>query len=357
MLKNTLITRNKIKIGNNAETLLNILLGANQKENLKDEKSKIIEIMEKKYKINFITDLSLYNFKKEEKLWKFILKETQFSVGTVPIYLATSENNFINEEALKESIQEQMEEGVSIITIHPTPNRKLLELSKKRLIPFTSRGGGVVLNDLIKSKKEENVYLRILEFIIKKAVENDVIISIGSSFRSASIIDANDLTYNEELKEQLKIADYMSSKGVKIILETPGHVDPNNLNKICKKLGQTPHPIMPLGPMVTDIGELQDDLVGGIGAVLMGTQNCADILSVVTSEEHLGNIPSFTALEEAIKKYEIIKHIIDLAKLNKIDDDYEISFKRKKIKSCRVREKFNCNRCGELCPLLIDILK
>ena len=75
---------------------------------------------------------------------------------------------------------------------------------------------------------------------------------------------------------------------------------------------------MPLGPIPTDCAFEYDDFAASIGSVLMGTRGCADVLSVVTRDEHLGGIPSVQSIIEAIKKYSVAKHIIDIYKINDI---------------------------------------
>ena len=63
-----------------------------------------------------------------------------------------------------------MESRVGFITIHPTPTKEIYELSLKRLVPVTSRGGGLVIKDaLAREWKYENVYLKLLPEIVKAA--------------------------------------------------------------------------------------------------------------------------------------------------------------------------------------------
>ena len=110
---------------------------------------------------------------------------------------------------------------------------------------------------------------------------------------------------------------------------------------------------MPLGPMPTDCAFEQDDVAASIGAALMGTSGCADILSVVTREEHTGGIPSIESTLSAIEKYAVVKHIIDISyKLNDTREDDCIAVNRSKNYSCIFRNKRkNVPRCGVLCPL------
>jgi phosphomethylpyrimidine synthase len=355
MNKQRITTNNGVNIGCKSETVLNILLGFNSPDSIKGEYDKLNLLTKNRVEVGMITDLSMYDVPLREKLWKRVVDDTEFIAGTVPIYLAKGSNNVVESKKLLEAIQQQSEEGVGIITIHPTASRELLNLCKNRLIPFTSRGGGVVVRDLLINKRIENVYLQLLDSIIKIAKKNKTIISIGSSFRSATIIDAFDEVYQQELKKQVEIAEYLSKNDVQVILETPGHADPRNIFKISEVLKNYQFPIMPLGPIPTDIAGDQDDTAAVIGAVLMGTNYCADILSVVTKEEHTGGIPSKESLLMAIDKYKIAKHIIDLYKLGNKDEDLRVSRERMKNKSCLVKDDNKCTRCGDICPLRLYI--
>jgi len=351
MVKNVLVTNKGISIGRDSATLLNLLIGANSRNLLQEEINKIQYLKDKSEPIDIITDLSLYNEKKANRLWEFVLQETNYMAGTVPIYLSLNSKGEVEANKLLELICEQCEKGVSIITIHPTVNYTLLELCKKRMIPCTSRGGSIVARDLTVNKREKNIYLENLDEIAIKCKENGVILSIGSTFRSGTILDALDLTYLEEMKEQIRIADYLSDKGVGVVVETPGHIDPRNLLKLCDELKDVKHPIMPLGPMVTDIGLTEDDTVAVIGASIMGIHQSADILSIVTSREHRGGIPDIDEMVAAISKYQIARHIIDLYKIGDKQKDMKVSKDRANKKSCNILTKQYCERCGEVCPL------
>lgn len=354
MNKQKIITNNGVSIGVGSETILNVLLGFNSRTSIKEEYDKLDFLNENGIEIGMVTDLSMYEVPLKEKLWKRVVENSKFIAGTVPIYLARNKNK-VDSHKLLEMIQQQAEGGVSIITIHPTASRELLNLCNNRLIPFTSRGGGIVIRDLLSSKRELNVYLQLLDSIIKIAKSNKTIISIGSSFRSATIIDAFDEVYKQELKRQLEIAEYLFKNGVQAIIETPGHADPNNIFNICQVLKDNRFSIMPLGPIPTDIAKEQDDTAAVIGAVLMGINSCADILSIVTREEHTGGIPSKESLIEAINKYKVAKHIIDLYKLGNREEDLKISKQRSKNSSCVIDGGKQCIRCGDSCPLRLNI--
>lgn len=213
--------------------------------------------------------------------------------------------------------------------------------------------------DMLIKQSTKNIYEQNIDEIIEMAKTYDVILSIGSSFRSANLKDALDQTYIMELEKQIKIADYCKSSGVNVIIETPGHASPQDIFSVCNRLNTCcPYPIMPLGPMPTDCAFEQDDVAASIGAALMGTSGCADILSVVTREEHTGGIPSIESTLSAIEKYAVVKHIIDIYKLNDTREDDCIAVNRSKNHSCILGIKEKCSRCGVLCPLdLATVLK
>jgi len=351
MVKKLITTNKGIQIGRESNTLLNLLIGANSKLMVDDEIGKINYLQSNSERIDIITDLSLYE--SANRLWEYVLKNTHYMAGTVPVYLSVDENGTIDENKLFELICEQCEKGVSIITIHPTVNRDILKLSKQRIISCTSRGGGIVAQDYIRNKRDLNIYLKLIDKIGIKCKEHKVVLSIGSTFRSGTILDALDQAYLEELDEQIRIANYLNKSGIDTIIETPGHIDAKKLLQLCNKLENVPYPIMPLGPMLTDVGFEEDDTVAVIGASLMGVYGSADILSIVTSREHLSGIPNIDEMKRAISKYQIAKHIIDLYKLGDNSEDLKISKERARIKSCDIFSEKDCKRCESVCPLRV----
>lgn len=346
-----------LAIGAEEPTALNLLLGFNTPAERELEYQKISQLNRYQNKINVITDLSTCRISIKESLWYHVLQNTDFIAALVPVYHCWIKGEGLNKSLLLESIIEAAENGVSLITIHPTPSRTLASLCKDRIIPITSRGGGMVLNDLILNNREINIYLELLPEIIEISVKHNMAISIGTSFRSASIIDSFDAAYQAELIEQIKIADYITAGGGTAIIETPGHASPHNITLICDYLNQSSSaPIMPLGPMPTDIGMELDDVAAAIGAVLMGTNHCADLLSIVTSIEHTGGLPDIQTLLKAVDIYTLAKHIIDISKINDCKDDKNISEQRRSFCSCISDNQSICTRCSEYCPLILKDL-
>lgn len=345
-----------VEVGFQRNTLVNSLIGFNNTSEYKYELKKLTEISNMKEKPDIVSDLSTKKQKRAEALWYKVIKETPFVSATLPIYLVTqNKNNTIDENELLDTVIEQMEYGVGLITIHPTANEKIFEKSKKRFVPITSRGGGMVIRDLIAKRfYEENVYLKILSQIISYAKKYNVVLSIGTTFRSANIFDSNDDAQKMEIEAQISLAKLISQQGVGVIIESPGHAKPRDIKEISSVLKSAGFPIMPLGPIPTDSAVGMDHVSSAIGAVIMGLEGCADILATVTREEHTGGRPTIESTIEAIKVAKIAAHIIDIHNLDDTDNDMKITKSRAKSDTCVFgKDEKYCDRCRELCPLMI----
>lgn len=333
-------------IGKNENVLINTLIGCNKIDEIDDVKSKLQELIDMKNKTDIVTDVSTIKFE-QIPLWKMVCKETDFIAGTVPIYFLQNKKNISYNELL-EIIHEQLEEGVGIITIHPTATKELIYLSQNRIVPCTSRGGQIIINNLIETGK--NIYLEVLPQIINMCKRYNSTISIGTTFRSANIIDSFDLVQRREIELQIQLADYINKNGVGVIIEAPGHATPKKIKSICNMLNNRKYPIMPLGPIPTDTAIGNDHIAASIGVTLMGLENCVQIISVVTREEHTGRIPSLESMREAVEAAKISAHIIDINRSDDYSMDRVIAYNRRK--SCVGDNSKGCSRCESLCPLV-----
>lgn len=344
-----------LDVGYGKRTLVNSLIGYNEITEYEYEQKKLIQISKMTEGPDIVTDLSTKKVKRNDVLWYKIVNETPFVSATLPIYLANNKNGIIDENELLEIIIEQMEYGVGLITIHPTADIAIFEEAKRRIVPITSRGGGIVVKDLIaKEFKEENVYLKILPQIIHYAQKHKVVLSIGTTFRSANIFDSNDQAQRMEIEKQISLAKIISQNKVGVIIESPGHSRPKDIKKISSVLKSIGFPVMPLGPIPTDIAIGMDHVSSAIGAVIMGLEGCANILATVTREEHTGGRPSVESTIESIKAAKIAAHIIDIHNLDDTAEDMEVVQFRAKGNTCVYGKNTEyCERCKELCPLNI----
>lgn len=344
-----------IEAGFRKKTLVNSLVGINHENEYNYELEKINEITNALVKPDILTDLSTKRVKFRNTIWYKIANDTQYVSGSLPIYLVKPHNDHVDENELLDIMIEQMENGVGLVTIHPTANKEIFEKAKNRMVPITSRGGGIVIKDLIaKEFSEENVYLKILPQIIKYARKHNVALSIGATFRSANIFDCNDEAQKMEIDLQIALAKLIFQQGIGVIIESPGHASPKDIMKISSILKKAGFPVMPLGPIPTDIAAGMDHISSAIGATLMGLEGCANIIAAVTREEHTGGRPTIESTIESIKAAKIAAHIIDIHNINDTDMDMIVAEERAKNNTCIFGKGTKyCDRCEALCPLSI----
>jgi phosphomethylpyrimidine synthase len=343
------------EVGANCRTFVMALVGASSVKDLYLQFKKIEAIgqLDSSNRPEILADLSIVN--NSDPLYKFILAHhTDFLVSTLPIYTCQSRKGSIDSSELLERAIEQLEAGVNMLTIHPTPNQDLILSAKNRLTPWTSRGGGIVIADLItRDFQKDNVYMQIIDELIQHCKKHKAIISIGASFRSANIFDSNDKTQNIEFDKQEELAKYIKAQGVDVIVEGPGHSSPKDIKVIAERLKRMSFPIMPLGPIPTDIAIDQDHIASSIGAALLGVEGAVDLIAAVTREEHTGGIPRIESTIEAIKAAKITAHVIDIYKLGLTVNDYEYAKFRADNNTCVYNKgSAGCSRCLNTCPLL-----
>ncbi len=278
-----------------------------------------------------------------------------FVASALPIYAVRKRDGRIDDQELLDRCRTLIELGARVLTIHPTATPRLIGLAQKRMVPWTSRGGGIVIRDLISGAGTDNAYQRIMPALASMAKAKDVVLSIGASFRSANIFDSFDQTQQEEIRSQITLADGLVAEGVMVIIESPGHAAPRSIQELSKVLAETGHPIMPLGPIPTDTAIGQDHISAAIGSALMGLANAAHMLAAVTREEHTGGVPSVESTVEAVEAARVSAHVIDLGLLLATEDDLEVASARAAAKTCVVdRGKAGCSRCADACPLIVD---
>lgn len=337
------------KVGRGQATQVMALIGCAHQRDTREQLRKLDALAQMKKPPAIVADLSIVG---SNELIPEILGRG-FIASALPIYGVERRSSRIDASALLERAIEQMELGVGLITIHPTASRQLVELSRRRFVPWTSRGGGLVIADLLAHDAGENVYLRILPELIVNARRTNTVLSIGASFRSANIFDSLDLAQEHEIAEQLSLAERITNAGVGAILESPGHSRPRDIVRIAGILSRSAVPIMPLGPIPTDSAVGQDHISAAIGATLMGIHGAAHILASVTREEHTGGVPSLVSTVEAVEAAAVAAHIIDIETMNDTMDDFQIVAARAEKATCiGDKSSSGCSRCADTCPLI-----
>ncbi len=315
--------RHKIKkpvgIGRGLSTKVNANIGTStDKFRIKVELEKLKVAI--KYGADAIMDLSVGGNLKV--LRKEILANSTVPVGTVPIYeiavnAHTRYRNFLkfSVEDMLETLEFQAQEGVDFFTIHSGVTEKsIAALTKsRRILGIVSRGGAIIAS-WMKYQKKENPFYTYFDRILDIAYKYDVCLSLGDGMRPGSILDATDKAQITELKILGELALRAKKKNVQVMIEGPGHVPINQIEKNIKLEKKICHnaPFYCLGPLVTDVAAGYDHITSAIGGALAASFG-ADFLCYVTPSEHLRH-PSVEDVREGVIASRIAAHAADIVK-------------------------------------------
>ncbi len=245
-----------------------------------------------------------------------IIKNASVPVGSVPIYQAVIEAG--NPESLTlekylEVFERHARDGIDFATVHAGVTLEALPLLEKRLMPAVSRGGSFLVNWMKKHNKQSFLY-EYFDEVLNIAGRYDVTISLGDGLRPGCIEDATDEAQIHELKILGKLAGRCRERGVQVMVEGPGHIPLNEIEKniklqkeICRNA-----PFYVLGPLPTDLAAGYDHLACAIGGALAGMYG-ADFLCYVTPKEHIG-LPDVEDVREGVIVTRLAAHIADIAK-------------------------------------------
>jgi phosphomethylpyrimidine synthase len=262
-----------------------------------------------------VMDLSTGKNIHETREW--ILRNSPFPIGTVPIYQALEKVNGKAEdltwETYRDTLIEQAEQGVDYFTIHAGVLLRYVPLTAKRVTGIVSRGGSIMAKWCLAHHQENFLYTH-FEDICEIMKAYDVSFSLGDGLRPGSNADANDEAQFGELKTLGELTQIAWRHDVQTMIEGPGHV-PMHLIKENMDL-QLEHcheaPFYTLGPLVTDIAPGYDHITSAIGAAMIGWYGTA-MLCYVTPKEHLG-LPNKKDVKDGVIAYKIASHAADVAK-------------------------------------------
>ena len=340
-----------LTIGGDSPIRVNCNIGCNKIEDIQSEISKIEFIQSCNELPDMMMDLSLIEL--EEPLYNYIKNNLGLPFGVVLSYHRFTKSKGYQWEDIRDAFLQLCYDGVSFVTIHFTADLDLLSRANQiRKIPVTSRGGGMVLYDSRINNRTQNIFRENIDEIANIALKHNVVISLGTTFRPGTILDACDSVHIEETLRQLSICRMLQSKGVKVMVENIGHITLDKIATHSKLLSKFNAPIMPLGPLPTDAAINEDHIANAIGATFAAYIGCAHIINCVTRYEHSKSAITQEAIIEAIRAAKVAAHIADLSRnINKAYlYDAFITNNRIKEHSC-LTDSNNCTRCSTVCPL------
>ncbi|GAB6145728.1 phosphomethylpyrimidine synthase ThiC [Desulfocicer niacini] len=308
---------------------------------------------------------------------KKLVEKMPVMIGTVPIYDTLTRTGKKGEEITLEEWFETVEihaaDGIDFITIHAGLTQKVVQSihTNPRLTGVVSRGGAILMEWMIKNKKE-NPFYEHFDRLLDICEKNDICISLGDGLRPGCLKDATDGPQIEELITLGELTKSAWKKNVQVMIEGPGHVPLNEIEmnmKLQKKLCHNA-PFYVLGPLVTDIAPGYDHITSAIGGALAAMHG-ADFLCYVTPAEHL-RLPELSDVKEGIMASRIAAHAADIAKgipgamepdikMGKArfeldwEGQFEVAMDPEKARAYRAssqpEEESVCTMCGEFCAV------
>jgi len=320
----------QIGIGYQLRTKVNANIGTSPiKSDLETELKKLDAAI--KAGADAVMDLSLGG--NLDEIRQAVIKNSSVPIGTVPIYQAVIEienPDDLNLNKYLEVFEKHARDGVDFATVHAGVTREALPLLEKRLMPTVSRGGTFLTNWMKKHNKQSFLYGG-FDKVLDIAKQYDVTISLGDGLRPGCLEDATDDAQIYELRALGELAKKCKDKGVQVMIEGPGHIPLNEIEKniklekeICKNA-----PFYVLGPLPTDIAAGYDHIACAIGGALAGMYG-ADFLCYVTPKEHI-SLPDVNDVREGVIVTRIAAHISDIAKGYNLERDKKMSEARSRL--------------------------
>jgi phosphomethylpyrimidine synthase len=262
------------------------------------------------------TVMDLSTGKRIDETREAIIASATVPIGTVPIYQALERVDRIEDlsaAVLLETIEHQARQGVDYMTIHAGVLLAHLPLCRRRVTGIVSRGGGILARWMVEHERENPLY-EAFDEVLAICAEHDVTISLGDGLRPGSIADACDAAQFAELRTLGKLTERAWERGVQVMVEGPGHVPLDQLERNVRKQQRLCHeaPFYTLGPLVTDIAPGYDHITSAIGAAVVGWHGTS-MLCYVTPKEHLG-LPDAEDVKQGLIAYRIAAHAADLAR-------------------------------------------
>jgi phosphomethylpyrimidine synthase len=344
---------NRLRAGSELPVRVNLSFGLEMLEAAGRETVKVERLLSGETRPDLMMDLSVERADREP--WQVARELFDGPLGLLPHYLLFSASEGLDPADLLARIKAVFELGINFITIHCSPTLALFEQARReRLTPITSRGGGIVVRDMLINGRSRSVFAKIFDDICAIAAQYGGVINLGTAFRAASVADGFDAVSREEIVIQAQFVHRARALGVQVVLEGPGHIRLSDLSDywaMIAPLGVTP---MPLGPIVSDRYSGMDHVASAIGAARFMSLSRGGIINAVTAAEHLGGVPNLRQMEEGLRAAQVAAQAASLEfDCAAFEAEAEICRRRASLESCVLHtEDAGCSRCQRLCPLI-----
>jgi phosphomethylpyrimidine synthase len=356
-----------VVVGDGALVKVNTSIGCSSLRNVEFEYQKVAALASSGYQPDLTMDLSIVRPK--QPVYELLVEDFGGPVGTLPHYLCFKPGKGIDPALLLEETERQASAGVAWMTLHLTVTRDRYQLAQRsRLTAVTARGGGLVAEDMFLKDKHEGILSTLFPEIMAILRRHSVALSLGTTFRPATVVDAMDAVHVQELAAQKPYIDEARRLGIPVMLEAVGHMGLADCDRFASTVRDElgfQLPIMTLGPIPTDAAVGEDHIANAVGGAYLAMRGGTNILNAVTREEHTGNVPTMDSIMEGVRAARIAAHAVNISRFPALDVDRSIARTRADHYTCVVegglfresaqsRFAMGCTRCGNACPLIVN---
>ena len=246
---------------------------------------------------------------------EYLIRNSPVPVGTPPIYQALAKVKGriedLSWEVYRDTLIEQLEQGVDFISVHAAMKRKHIKMTSNRLTGIVSRTGNI-LSEWMKIHKEENFLNTRFAEICEIAGSYDAVISLGSALRPGSVYDAIDPAHLAELSEMNKLIEIAWKQYVQIMMEGAGHIPMNKIDVymkeyrfLCKEI-----PFFSSGRVTSDLAGSFENIAAAIGGAQMAWYGASLIGGIKSRTDFTDG----KDLQTDLLGFKIAAHSVDLAK-------------------------------------------
>jgi phosphomethylpyrimidine synthase len=346
---------NRLCAGRGAPVRVNLSFGAAVLDADYRERRKMERLLNGPGRPDMLMDLSVVPLQKE--LWQSVRPQFAGPIGLLPHYVLFSERSGLDVKTLLTRINDVVRNGINFITIHGSPTRELIELARiKRQTPVTSRGGGIVIQDMHINQRRDNIFRLAFRDILDICAETGAVLNLGTTFRAASVWDGYDLVLKAELQSQAELIEAAKARGVHVVLEGPGHIRASQIHQYFASVSNFEVPLMPLGPIVTDVYPDGDHIASAIGAAMLMSLSHGGVINAVTPVEHLGGVPNLQQTRTGLTAALVAAQVASGTYCSEaLELEQQVAFERAGAQSCVVGSpEPGCKRCSHVCPLVRD---
>lgn len=353
-------------IGGGLPLRLSAPFGCNSAAGLSRELRKIDQLLNEERLPDLLVDLSI--FRGEKPLYQHMVDSFGGPVGFLPHYLAYDPNTkTISDSAFLREVERAVSSGISHLTLHITSDTDILSVARQdRILPSTSRGGGIALDDVLANRIEENVFRRNFNEIVNILSGSSVVVSLGSTFRPAATSECLDRAHVLELERQTFWAQEFRQRCIPVMREGLGHSLLSDIDEFAALLRKQRIriPLMTLGPLGADACGRHDPIAMATAIGRMAQLPDFAVFQVISELEHAGGVPNSRSGIDAVR--------IGRAVADVVNSDRGFSARQSRVgthrsyqESCvtpftangwsrRASVSKGCVRCDEECPLITD---